>query len=80
MHLSGARWVRDSKGRLKWARGEMGEGRKVLYSRNRSTARRWVVERTGAGPRKEFDATIASAETWLYIASVQFIAQKLARH
>lgn len=48
--------------------------------------RRWVVERTFAWLNrnrrlaKEFDATIASAETWLYIASVQLIARRLARH
>lgn len=48
--------------------------------------RRWVVERTFAWLNrnrrlaKEFDATIASAETWLYITSVQLIARRLSRH
>ena len=47
--------------------------------------RRWVVERTFAWLNrnrrlaKDFEATIASAETWLYIASVQLIARRLAR-
>ena len=46
--------------------------------------RRWVVERTfawlGRNRRlaKDFEATIASAETWLYIASVQLIVRRLA--
>ncbi len=46
--------------------------------------RRWVIERTfawlGRNRRlaKDFEATIASAETWLYIASVQLIVRRLA--
>lgn len=47
--------------------------------------RRWVVERTfawlGRNRRlaKDFEATIASAEAWLMIASVQLLARRLAR-
>ncbi len=46
--------------------------------------RRWVVERTlawlGRNRRlaKDFEAIIASAETWLYISSVQLIVRRLA--
>jgi putative transposase len=47
--------------------------------------RRWVVERTfawlGRNRRlaKDFEATIASAEAWLMIASVQLLIRRLAR-
>lgn len=47
--------------------------------------RRWVVERTIAWLTrnrrlaKDFEATLASAEAWLYIASVQLLARRLAR-
>ena len=47
--------------------------------------RRWVVERTFAWLNrnrrlaKDFEATIASAEAWLYLASVQLITRRLAR-
>ena len=47
--------------------------------------RRWVVERTfawlGRNRRlaKDFEATIASAEAWVMIASVQLLARRLAR-
>ena len=47
--------------------------------------RRWVVERTFAWLNrnrrlaKDFEATIASAQAWLYIASVQLITRRLAR-
>ena len=47
--------------------------------------RRWVVERTfawlGRNRRlaKDFEATIASAEAWVVIASVQLLARRLAR-
>jgi hypothetical protein len=46
---------------------------------------RWVVERTfawlGRNRRlaKDFEATIGSAEAWLYLASVQLLARRLAR-
>ncbi len=46
--------------------------------------RRWVVERTFAWLNrnrrlaKDFEATIASAEAWLYIASIQLITRRLA--
>lgn len=47
--------------------------------------KRWVVERTfawlGRNRRlaKDFEATIASAEAWVMIASVQFLTRRLAR-
>lgn len=47
--------------------------------------RRWVVERTLAWLNrnrrlaKDFEATIASAETWVYIASVKLLSRRLAR-
>jgi putative transposase len=47
--------------------------------------RRWVVERTfawlGRNRRlaKDFEATIASAEAWVMIASVQLLTRRLAR-
>jgi putative transposase len=47
--------------------------------------RRWVVERTfawlGRNRRlaKDFEATIASAEAWVMIASVQLLVRRLAR-
>ena len=47
--------------------------------------RRWVVERTIAWLNrnrrlaKDFEATIASAETWLVIASVKLLSRRLAR-
>ena len=47
--------------------------------------RRWVVERTLAWLNrnrrlaKDFEATIASAEAWLFLASVQLLMRRLAR-
>jgi len=47
--------------------------------------RRWVIERTfawfGRNRRlaKDFEATIASAETWIYIASVRLLSRRIAR-
>jgi transposase len=47
--------------------------------------RRWVVERTLAWLNrnrrlaKDFEATIASAETWLWVASVKLMVRRLAR-
>ena len=47
--------------------------------------RRWVVERTfawlGRNRRlaKDFEATTGSAKAWLYLASVQLLARRLAR-
>ena len=46
--------------------------------------RRWVVERTfawlGRNRRlaKDFEATIASAEAWLMIASIQLLTRRIA--
>ncbi len=48
--------------------------------------RRWVVERTLAWLNrnrrlaKDFEAAIASAESWLFLASVQLLMRRLARH
>jgi putative transposase len=47
--------------------------------------RRWVVERTFAwlnrnrGLAEDFEATVASSEAWIYLASVQMLARRLAR-
>jgi transposase len=47
--------------------------------------RRWVVERTVAWLNrnrrlaKDFEATIESATTWLYIASVKLMSRRLVR-
>lgn len=47
--------------------------------------RRWVVERTLAWLNrnrrlaKDFEASLASAEAWLYLASVQLLVRQLAR-
>jgi transposase len=47
--------------------------------------RRWVVERTFAWLNrnrrlaKDFETTIASAEAWIYLASVQLLARRLAQ-
>jgi putative transposase len=51
----------------------------------RAEPRRWVVERTfawfGRNRRlaKDFEATIASAEAWVLIASVRLLSRRLAR-
>ena len=48
--------------------------------------RRWVVERTLAWLNrnrrlaKDFERTIASATAWLFIASVQLLTRRIARH
>jgi putative transposase len=47
--------------------------------------RRWAVERTFAWLNrnrrlaKDFEATIASSEAWLYLASVQLLARRLVQ-
>ena len=47
--------------------------------------RRWVVERTLAWLNrnrrlaKDFEQTIASATTWLFFASVQLLARRIAK-
>jgi transposase len=47
--------------------------------------RRWVVERTLAWLNrnrrlaKDFEASIASAKAWLYIAGIQLLIRRLAR-
>ena len=46
--------------------------------------RRWVVERTLAWLNrnrrlaKDFEATIGSREAWIYLASIQLLARRLA--
>jgi len=48
--------------------------------------RRWVVECTLAWLNrnrrlaKDFEATLATAQVWLFIASVQLLTRRLARH
>lgn len=48
--------------------------------------RRWVVERTFAwlgrcrSLAKDFEASIASAEAWIWIAHVRLLSKRLARH
>ena len=48
--------------------------------------RRWVVERTFAWPGRnrrlaqDFEASIASAEAWLMIASIQLLVRRVVRH
>ena len=48
--------------------------------------RRWVVERTLAWSNrnrrlaKDFEATVATAQAWLFIASVQLLTRRLSRH
>jgi len=47
--------------------------------------RRWLVERTFAWLNrnrrlaKDFEATLASSQAWLYLASLQLLARRLAR-
>jgi putative transposase len=47
--------------------------------------RRWVVERSFAWLNrnrrlaKDFEATVESSQTWIYLASVQLLARRLAR-
>lgn len=47
--------------------------------------RRWVVERTIAWLNrnrrlaKDFEATVESAQAWLFIASVKLLSRRLAR-
>lgn len=48
--------------------------------------RRWVVERTFAWLgrcrrlAKDFERTVASAETWVFIANIRLLTRRLARH
>ena len=52
---------------------------------SRVLTRHWVVERTFAWLNcnrrlaKDFEATVASSEVWLYLASVQLLGRWLAR-
>ena len=49
-------------------------------------ARRWVVERTLAWLNrnrqlaKDFEASVATGQAWLFIASVQLLTRRLARY
>jgi putative transposase len=59
--------------------------RKQSFGTFKPEPRRWVVERTfawlGRNRRlaKDFEATIASAEAWLMVASIQLLTRRLAR-
>jgi putative transposase len=58
-------------------RSDNAEGFEVL-------PRRWVVERTLAWLNrnrrlgKDFETAVASAESWIYLASIQLIIRRLA--
>ena len=77
-------WQQDALRRLgRWTleivkRSDAAQGFEVI-------PRRWVGERTLAWLNrnrrlaKDFEATIASAETWLFLASVQLLTRRLAR-
>ena len=76
-----ANWVKELRPKLAVEvvkRSDPTAGFKVL-------PRRWVVERTIAWLNrnrrlaKDFEATIASAEAWLMIASVKLLSRRLAR-
>jgi putative transposase len=47
--------------------------------------RRWVVERTfgwlnrNRRLAKDFETTVASSQAWIYLASVQLLARRLAQ-
>jgi len=79
-----------SGGKLDASLGKLGKWTIAVVKRtDHSTGfhvlpRRWVVERTFAWLNrnrrlaKDFETTIASAEAWLYLASVQLLARRLA--
>ena len=76
--------------KLKGALKKLGEWTIEIVKRSDATKgfvllpRRWVVERTLAWLNrnrrlaKDFEATIESAVTWLYIASVKLMSRRLA--
>jgi putative transposase len=59
--------------------------RKQTFGTFKPEPRRWVVERTfawlGRNRRlaKDFEASIASAEAWVLIASIRLLSRRLAR-
>lgn len=77
-------------GKLKGALAKLGEWTVEIIKRSDAAKgfvllpRRWVVERTLAWLNrnrrlaKDFEATIESATTWLYIASVKLMSRRLA--
>ena len=78
-------------GKLKTALARLGDWTMEIIKRSDTAKgfvllpRRWVVERTFAWLNrnrrlaKDFEATIESAATWLYIASVKLMSRRLAR-
>jgi transposase len=67
------------------AGGEIEIAKRSDCAGSRVLTRRWLVERTFAWLNcnrrlaKDFEATVASSEVWLYLASVQLLARWLAR-
>lgn len=59
--------------------------RKQTFATFKPEPRRWVVERTfawlGRNRRlaKDFEASIASAEAWIWVASIRLLSRRLAR-
>jgi putative transposase len=88
-HLFADRLYRGQK--LRNALADLGQWTIEIITRSESVGtfvaepRRWVVERTfawlGRNRRlaKDFEATIASAEAWIMVASVQLLVRRLAR-
>ena len=78
--------------KLKAALGRMGKWTIQIVKRSDKAKgfevipRRWVVERTFAWLSrnrrlaKDFERTIESATAWLFIASVQLLARRIASH
>jgi len=76
--------------KLRWALAKLGKWSIEIVKRSDAARgfvvlpRRWVVERTLAWLNrnrrlaKDFEATIESATTWLYVASVKLMARRLA--
>ena len=73
------RWTIEIGKRPDTAKGVTAIGFEVL-------PRRWVVERTFAWLgrcrrlAKDFEATIASAVAWIYVAQIRMLTRRLARH
>jgi transposase len=77
--------------KLKTALGNLGRWTLAIVKRAASAEgfqvlpRRWVVERTLAWLNrnrrlaKDFEASIASAESWIMMASVKLLSRRLAR-
>jgi transposase len=79
-------------GKLKAALARMGQWKIQIVKRSDKAKdfevipRRWVVERTFAWLSrnrrlaKDFDRSVESAAAWLFIASVQLLARRIATH